>query len=83
MMAADKLYYPSVEVGYEPKGEIFIDALPHIPLKGSSLYETLVAGILCNTSRHVFTDGLYVIEGDPTEGTSSFRLKKQVFTKKS
>ena len=75
MMAADKLYHLSGS-GYEPKGEIFIDALPHIPLKGSALYETLVAGILCNTSRHVFTDGLYVIEGDPTEGALIVSAKK-------
>lgn len=75
MMAAGKTYLLSGN-GYDPKGEIFEAKVPMIPTKGSALYETLVAGVLCNTSRHVKVEGVYAIEGDPTEGALIVSAKK-------
>ncbi|WP_333804502.1 cation-translocating P-type ATPase [Sulfurospirillum sp.] len=75
MMAAGKTYLLS-GTGYDPKGEIFEAKVPMAPTKGSALYETLVAGVLCNTSRHVKVEGVYAIEGDPTEGALIVSAKK-------
>lgn len=75
MMAAGKTYRLSGN-GYDPKGEIFEAALPHMPVKGGALYEMLMAGVLCNTSRHVHVEGIYTIEGDPTEGALIVSAKK-------
>jgi len=79
MMAAGKTYLLSGN-GYDPKGEIFEAKVPMIPTKGSALYETLVAGVLCNTSRHVKVEGVYAIEGDPTEGALIVSAKKAGIT---
>jgi len=75
MMAGNKTYVLSGS-GYDPKGEIFEEKVSHVPVKGSALYETLVAGVLCNTSRHVYAEGIYEIEGDPTEGALIVSAKK-------
>lgn len=75
MMAAGKTYLLSGN-GYDPKGEIFEAKVPMIPTKGTALYETLVAGVLCNTSRHVKVESVYAIEGDPTEGALIVSAKK-------
>lgn len=75
MMAANTTYRLSGS-GYDPKGEIFEENVVHIPVKGSALYETLVAGVLCNASRHVHVEGIYGIEGDPTEGALIVSAKK-------
>ncbi|WP_041960154.1 cation-translocating P-type ATPase [Sulfurospirillum arsenophilum] len=75
MMAAGKTYLLSGN-GYDPKGEIFEAKVPMIPTKGTALYETLVAGVLCNTARHVKVEGVYAIEGDPTEGALIVSAKK-------
>jgi len=79
MMAAGKTYLLSGN-GYDPKGEIFEAKVPMIPRKGTALYETLVAGVLCNTSRHVKVEGVYAIEGDPTEGALIVSAKKAGIT---
>jgi len=53
--------------GYAPFGDILSgDALlKSIP---PALYETLLAGLLCNDSRLVDAGNLWRVEGDPTEG---------------
>jgi len=79
MMATGKTYHLSGN-GYDPKGEIWETKVPMTPAKGSALYETLVAGVLCNTSRHVNVEGVYAIEGDPTEGALIVSAKKAGIT---
>ena len=54
--------------GYEPLGEIHNNTQRVLPTKATALYELLVSGMLCNTSRHVKVENAYTIEGDPTEG---------------
>jgi len=54
--------------GYAPEGKILsgnMDIAGNLP---AALSETLLAGLLCNDSRLVEADGLWRVEGDPTEG---------------
>ena len=67
--------------GYDPSGEIKASSETIIPPKGSALYETLVAGVLCNSASHVLKEGVYGIEGDPTEGALIVAAKKVGITK--
>jgi Ca2+-transporting ATPase len=64
--AGGKLYTVT-GTGYEPKGELRLDAalvkLPEHP----ALAECLRAGILCNESQLVREDGQLKVQGDPTE----------------
>jgi magnesium-transporting ATPase (P-type) len=55
-------------VGYEPAGEISrsghaVDAANH-----PALEQAIRAGVLCNDARHGEADGVWIVEGDPTEG---------------
>ncbi len=50
-------------VGYQPEGEISGRWEQDL-----SAYETLKAGLLCNDSQLVETDGNWAVQGDPTEG---------------
>jgi cation-transporting ATPase F len=53
--------------GYEPTGEIRHDG-QNLDLKTNrALRECLLAGLLCNDSQLVRTDGRLKVEGDPTE----------------
>lgn len=55
--------------GYAPEGKILsgnMDIAGNLP---AALSETLLAGLLCNDSRLVEADGLWRVEGDPTEGS--------------
>lgn len=54
--------------GYEPKGEILRDGVHFKPRESKNLMQLLRIGILCNESDVYEEDGLYKIEGDPTEG---------------
>ncbi len=49
--------------GYEPKGEFSGGEKDNVALR-----ECLTAGLLCNDSRMIFSDGQWKVEGDPTEG---------------
>lgn len=75
MVAGGKHYMVSGS-GYDPEGKILQDKVPIMPQKYSALYEMLVGGVLCNTSRHIKVDGIYKIEGDPTEGALIVSAKK-------
>ncbi|MFO7697772.1 MAG: HAD-IC family P-type ATPase [Anaerolineae bacterium] len=60
--------YAVTGIGYAPSGEIVqegvaVAALYDLP----ALRECLVAGVLCNDSDLVFTDGQWAAQGDPTE----------------
>jgi len=54
-------------LGYEAAGEITLDGEPVRPAAGSSLYATLLAGVLCNDASIVLTDNEFAVQGDPTE----------------
>jgi magnesium-transporting ATPase (P-type) len=54
--------------GYTPEGKITSVGTDLSGKYSESLSETLLAGVLCNDSRLVETEGLWRVEGDPTEG---------------
>lgn len=54
--------------GYEPRGSILHEGIPVEPKELKLLVETLRIGLLCNESNLYEEDGLYKIDGDPTEG---------------
>ncbi|MFQ5585876.1 MAG: cation-translocating P-type ATPase [Thermodesulfobacteriota bacterium] len=54
--------------GYEPDGEIFAEG-GHVDVKrAKSLMTVLRIGMLCNESNIYEEEGLYKVDGDPTEG---------------
>ncbi len=56
-------------VGYQPVGEIHpkdLTSPPHI--HDAAVLETIKAGLLCNDSQLVESEGVWSVQGDPTEG---------------
>jgi len=56
-------------VGYRPVG--IIDSKAHTPTTWTediAVLETLKAGLLCNDSQLIETEGRWTVQGDPTEG---------------
>lgn len=72
-MTVQEIYVPGATyrlsgIGYEPSGEIRRDKGTVTTLDNhAALTETLRAGLLCNDSALVETDGAWRAEGDPTE----------------
>jgi cation-transporting ATPase F len=64
---ASKRLYEISGSGYEPKGDFFVDGKVHEQLD-DNVRELLEAGYLCNESYLVDKDGVFTINGDPTEG---------------
>jgi len=56
-------------VGYEPKGEFSHDVIKVNPQDEPHLLRLLHAGALCNDSSLSSTNGLWQVNGDPTEGS--------------
>ena len=54
--------------GYAPRGEIRRGGSPVDPGAFPALRECLAAGLLCNDSEISEKDGLWTVQGDPTEG---------------
>ena len=54
-------------VGYSLEGEITPERRSLPPESNQALKELLMAGVLCNDSQLLETDGGYRVEGDPTE----------------
>jgi Ca2+-transporting ATPase len=50
-------------VGYQPEGEI-----SGVWGNDAAVIETLKAGLLCNDSQLIYSDGVWSVQGDPTEG---------------
>ncbi|WP_281615239.1 cation-transporting P-type ATPase [Flammeovirga sp. SubArs3] len=67
IMAAHTVYSLS-GVGYSPFGEISLDDKKVDVHCSKALFETLLAGVLCNASNLIQEKGTWKIEGDPTEG---------------
>jgi len=55
-------------VGYEPRGEFYINGRAVDPQQDVHLETLLRINTLCNDTRLVYVDGAYHIKGDPTEG---------------
>ena len=55
-------------VGYAPDGEFRVDGRAVDPGDAPALAMALRAGVLCNDARMRHEDGLWHVEGDPTEG---------------
>ena len=54
--------------GYEPIGEILHEQLPVRKSETKNLVTMLRAGLLCNESGIYEEEGIYKVDGDPTEG---------------
>ncbi|HOW89213.1 MAG TPA: HAD-IC family P-type ATPase, partial [Elusimicrobiales bacterium] len=54
--------------GYRPAGEFSSDGRTVSPLEVKPLRDCLTAGLLCNTARITEKNGVFGVEGDPTEG---------------
>ncbi len=54
--------------GYEPKGEILHEGVHIKPKELKNLIHVLRIGLLCNESNVYEEEGMYKIDGDPTEG---------------
>ncbi len=54
-------------IGYEPRGEFFLDAKRASPAEYPSLTKSLLCGTLCNAAQLVRQDDTFKIIGDPTE----------------
>jgi len=67
ILSAGRIYQVSgAEYGFE--GSIQETSRKSEPLTSVALKECLTAGLLCNDSRVVERQGLFQVEGDPTEG---------------
>ncbi len=56
-------------VGYQPVGDIYSkDSTSSTHITDSAVLETIKAGLLCNDSQLVETEGFWSVQGDPTEG---------------
>ena len=62
--------------GYDPSGEISTDESSPKPDDNMALEACLLVGVLCNDSRHVQENGVWGIDGDPTEGALIVAAKK-------
>jgi P-type Ca2+ transporter type 2C len=55
-------------VGYEPKGNFYLNGTALIPQDEPHLLRLLEAGMLCNDSHLTNINGVWQVKGDPTEG---------------
>jgi len=55
-------------VGYEPKGEFYLNGIALPPEQDPALQILLRIGALCNDTSLTSVDGVWGIKGDPTEG---------------
>jgi Ca2+-transporting ATPase len=84
-MTVEKIFAAKIEYdvsgsGYAPTGTInFQNTAINDVNENFSLKNTLLAGTLCSTARVVEKDGLWVVEGDPTEGALLVSSKKAGF----
>ena len=63
--------------GYQPAGELTPKEASAVDWKENlAVRESLVAGLLCNDSQLIETDGRWSIQGDPTEGALLVAARK-------
>ncbi len=64
-------------VGYQPVGEIYPKgSVPSAKFSDAAVLETLKAGLLCNDSQVVQSEGVWSVQGDPTEGALLVSARK-------
>jgi len=64
-------------VGYQPVGEIYPkDSVSSVKLSDAAVFETIKAGLLCNDSQLVQSEGVWSVQGDPTEGALLVAARK-------
>jgi len=63
-------------VGYEPKGDFYIDGEKIDPKKMETLHRLLKASSLCNDAKLFYENGRWSISGDTTEGALIVAAKK-------
>jgi Ca2+-transporting ATPase len=63
-------------VGYEPEGELLSDGGPPPPVLAGEVRRTLRAASLANNARLLQQDGIWSIQGDPTEGALLVAARK-------
>lgn len=74
---AAKIEYDVTGSGYAPHGSITLNNKEIADSNENfSLKNTLLAGTLCSTARVIEKDGMWVVEGDPTEGALLVSAKK-------
>ncbi|NOQ32487.1 MAG: HAD-IC family P-type ATPase [Helicobacteraceae bacterium] len=73
--AGGKIYKVS-GVGYDPVGAILDEETELTQNSSEALKETLIAGVMCNSSILISENGRYKINGDPTEGALIVSAKK-------
>ena len=54
-------------IGYRPVGDIHFQDMKIDPKEKPALLQVLQGGVLCNDSRILEKDGIWIAEGDPTE----------------
>lgn len=62
--------------GYDPTGEILADETCPKSEDNCALEACLLVGVLCNESSHLQENGVWDIDGDPTEGALIVAAKK-------
>ena len=68
-------------IGFEPKGEFFLNGEKIEPSKEKDLLLLIKTGLLCNSSTVEFKEGKWHVVGDPTEGSLVVLASKAGLTK--
>lgn len=69
--------YKTSGVGYQADGEIFLEnSTPASLTNDLAVIETIKAGLLCNDSQLVQSEGGWSVQGDPTEGALLVAARK-------
>ena len=69
--------YTVTGVGYQPVGEICPkDSASSTQISDAAVLETIKAGLLCNDSQLVESEGVWSVQGDPTEGALLVAARK-------
>lgn len=68
IFAGDNLFEVT-GTGYSPEGSVLMEQQPINLKKHQALHECLLAGMLCNDSQIVEEDGIWKLQGDPTEAS--------------
>jgi len=81
IMTGDDVYAVTGS-GYTPEGTFLKNGEYVEAAQVESLYECLKAGLLCNDSRIIESDGRWTVQGDPTEGALIVAAYKAGLTEK-
>jgi cation-transporting ATPase F len=77
---AGEVVYDVTGGGYAPEGTFLKQGNPVLAETEAPLYECVKAGLLCNDSRVVESNGRWTVQGDPTEGALIVAARKAGLT---